>query len=174
MRSSPARHLPLPQSAGTMIHSRGYRLVRAGLLAGVVGGLHESMLSLLFYETVTRMWQHAAATLLLPFWMESGRRTAAVAVIVHFGAALAWSAVFLAWYERSPRLRNSTRAPAGVLGASVYFGVPVWIVMSLVVTPLLTHRLPAIGWLWWQFQGYIPTVGLPIAWSISQGAGEQE
>jgi hypothetical protein len=148
------------------------RLVRAGLLTGVLDGLFSSILSVAFYgSTVTRLFQGVASTLLGPSAIDGGPGPALVGVGMHLGVAFGWSAVFLLLYERSAWLRRRLRSRAGVLGAAAVYGPFVWMVMSLAVIPLLLHRPPSITYRWWvQLIGHIPFVGLPIVSSIRDGA----
>jgi hypothetical protein len=58
---------------------------------------------------------------------------------------------------------------SGVAGVAAVYGPLVWLVMSLVVIPALTHRPTPIGFRWWvQLFGHIPFVGLPIVVSIAR------
>jgi hypothetical protein len=156
-----------------MIHSPLRRLVRAGLLTGVVDGLWACVLSVLYSGNVARMWQGVAATLLGPSALEGGMGSAAVGVLMHFGVAFGWSAVFLGLFERSARVRRLVRSRGGVWKAAALYGPFVWMVMSLAVIPLLLHRPPSITYRWWiQLIGHIPFVGVPIVSSIARGAGD--
>jgi uncharacterized membrane protein YagU involved in acid resistance len=140
------------------------RLVLAGILTGIVDGLFSSILSAVFYgSTVTRLWQGVAATLLGSTAVNGGTRTALVGVLMHFGVAFGWSAVFLLLVTRWRALQHLVDSPYGVLKAAALYGPFVWMVMSLAVIPLLVHRPPAINFRWWvQFFGHIPFVALPI------------
>jgi hypothetical protein len=72
------------------------RLLIAGLVTGVTDGLFSSTLAAFAYgSTVTRLWQGVASTLLGASAFDGGLRTAAVGLLMHFGVAFAWSAVFL-------------------------------------------------------------------------------
>jgi hypothetical protein len=72
------------------------RVVRAGLLTGVTDGLFSSVLSVAFYHsTVARLFQGVASTLLGKAALDGGTPTALVGVLMHFGVAFGWSAVFL-------------------------------------------------------------------------------
>lgn len=45
----------------------------------------------------------------------------------------------------------------------------IWLVMSFVVVPALTHRPPTVNLRWWiQFVGHFVFVGLPIVWTASR------
>ena len=141
-----------------------FRLVRAGLVTGVTDGLFSSVLSAFVYgSTVTRLWQGVASTLLGAAAFEGGLPTAAIGVLMHFGVAFAWSAVFLLLVLTSAWLRGVLAAPYGVVAVAAVYGPLIWLAMSLVVIPMLTHRPPAINLRWWvQLIGHAPFVGLPI------------
>jgi len=141
-----------------------FRLVRAGLVTGVTDGLFSSVLSAFVYgSTVTRLWQGVASTLLGAAAFEGGLPTAAIGVLMHFGVAFAWSAVFLLLVLSSAWLRGVLAAPYGVVAVAAVYGPLIWLAMSLVVIPMLTHRPPAINLRWWvQLIGHAPFVGLPI------------
>jgi hypothetical protein len=151
------------------------RLVRAGLLTGVSDGLFSSALSVAFYHsTVERLFQGVASTLLGPEAFNGGIRTAVVGVLMHFGVAFAWSAVFLFFVARSPWIRAVLAAPQGTLKIASLYGPFVWLVMSLAVIPLLLHRPPRINVRWWvQLLGHIPFVGVPIVASIGRTSPRQ-
>ena len=140
------------------------RLARAGLVTGVTDGLFSSALAAFVYGSgVMRLWQGVASTLLGAAAFDGGGRTAAIGLAMHFGVAFAWSAIFLALYLSSSLLRDAVASPSGVLAVASVYGPIIWMVMSLAVIPLLTHRPPAINIRWWvQFVGHIPAVALPI------------
>lgn len=158
-----------PQRASAVGHAPAARLLRAGLLTGVTDGLFASVLSVAAYHsTPTRLFQGVAATLVGPEALQGGTRTALLGVLMHFGVAFTWSAVFLVLVTRSARLRAVLDSPHGVLKVAAVYGPFIWMVMSLVVIPLLVHRPPTIPARWWnQLIGHIPFVGLPIVWSIA-------
>ncbi len=147
------------------------RLARAGLLTGVTDGLFSSVLSVAFYSsTVTRLFQGVATTLVGPEALNGGIPTALLGVLMHFGVAFGWSAVFLYVVLRSPWVRGVLASPNGVVKVAAVYGPVIWLVMSLVLIPLLLHRPPAITPRWWvQLIGHIPFVGLPIVASIGRG-----
>ena len=152
------------------------RLLRAGLLTGVTDGLFSSVLAAAVYgSTVTRLWQGVASAVLGPAALTGGTRTAAFGLLLHFGVAFGWSAVFLALYLGSRRLRELTATPAGVAAAAAAYGPAIWLVMSLVVLPALLHRPPTISARWWvQVVGHVPFVALPIVAVIAGRAGPVE
>jgi|SRR5215213_4109332 len=152
------------------------RLVRAGLLTGVTDGLFSSVLSVAFYgSTVTRLFQGVASTVLGKEALEGGTSTALVGVLMHFGVAFGWSAVFLFLVTRSAWIRRVLGSPYGALKVASWYGPFIWLVMSLVVIPLLLHRPPTINIRWWvQLIGHIPFVGLPIAAMIGSGVSRTD
>lgn len=148
------------------------RLVRAGLLTGVVDGLFSSVLVSVFYgSTVARLWQGVASTVLGPSAVDGGTGPVLLGVLMHFGVAFGWSAVFLALYEGSAWLRRRVRSTGGALAAAAVYGPLIWMVMSLAVIPALTGRPPSITYRWWvQLIGHVPFVAVPILFAIRRGA----
>jgi hypothetical protein len=151
------------------------RLVRAGLLTGIVDGLFASFLSGAVYRTgVTRLWQGVASVLLGPEAMTGGTRTALIGVLIHFGVAFTWSAVFLFLVMRWGRVREVLASPGGVLKVSAVYGPFIWLVMSLVVIPAFTGRAPAITSRWWvNFFGHIPFVAMPMVWAAGRWRAQE-
>jgi uncharacterized membrane protein YagU involved in acid resistance len=144
------------------------RLLRAGLLTGVVDGLFATVQSLIAGSTVTRLWQGVASVLLGKSAFAGGTRTALIGVLMHFAVAFAWSAVFLLLVSRSASLRRVLASRGGIIKVALVYGPLIWVVMSCAVIPLLTHRPPNITLRWWvQLLGHFPFVGLPIVASIA-------
>ncbi len=146
------------------------RLVRAGLLTGATDGLFSSVLATVFYHsTVMRLFQGVAAAVLGKRALDGGTPTALLGVLIHFGVALGWSAVFLFLVTRSHWIRDVLASRNGVAKVASVYGPFIWMVMSLAVIPLLFHRRPTIGVRWWvQAIGHIPFVGLPIVATIAR------
>lgn len=146
------------------------RLIRAGVLTGIVDGLFSSILSVAFYgSTVTRLFQGVASTLLGRGALDGGTPTALIGVLMHFGVAFGWSAVFLLLVSRSAGLRRRLASTGGVIQVAALYGPFIWLVMSLAVIPLLVHRPPVITIRWWiQLIGHFPFVGLPIVSAFKQ------
>ena len=140
------------------------RLLRAGLLTGITDGLFATVLVIFFYgSTATRLWQGVASTLLGRGAFDGGTRTALIGLLMHFGVAFGWSAVFLFVAMRAGWVRKLLPSPYGVLKVAALYGPFVWLVMSLAIIPLLVHNAPAISYRWWiQLIGHIPFVGIPI------------
>jgi uncharacterized membrane protein YagU involved in acid resistance len=133
-------------------------------------GLFSSVLAAFVYgSTVTRLWQGVASVLLGAAAFDGGMRTAAVGVLMHFGVALGWSAVFLLLVLSSSWIRGVLASPYGVITVAAIYGPLIWIVMSLAVLPMLTHRPPTINIRWWvQLVGHAPFVGLPIVAALGR------
>ena len=148
------------------------RLIRAGVLTGIIDGLFSSVLSVAFYgSTATRLFQGVAATLIGPKAFDGGTSTALVGVLMHFGVAFGWSAVFLLAVSRSPWIRRVLASRYGLFRVAAVYGPFIWLVMSLVVIPSLLHRAPAITIRWWvQLIGHFPFVGLPIVAAAAKGS----
>lgn len=148
------------------------RLLRAGLLTGVTDALFSSVLVVAAYHsTVARLWQGVASAVLGPAALNGGAAATAFGLALHFGVAFGWSAVFLALYARSRRLRDAVATPAGVVAVAAAYGPAIWLVMSLAVLPLLLHRPPTLNARWVvQLVGHVPFVALPIVASIRRPA----
>lgn len=153
-----------------MIRDPLSRLLQAGLLTGVVDGLFATVQALLQGSTVTRLWQNVASVLLGKEAFDGGTTTALIGILMHFGVAFGWSAVFLLLASRSAWIRRVLSSPNGVLKVAAVYGPFVWMAMSLVVIPLLLQRPPSVNRWWVQLIGHFPFVGLPIVWSIGRGA----
>jgi hypothetical protein len=147
------------------------RLAAAGLLTGMVDGTWAIVLTLIYGRSLTRLWQGIAATAFGDRMFDGGAPTVLLGVLMHFGVAFAWSALFLLLVTRSAWLRSVLDSPYGVLEVAAVYGPMIWIVMSVVVIPLLTRRPVAITGRWWiQLAGHVVFVGVPIVWSIWRGS----
>jgi hypothetical protein len=95
--------------------------------------------------------------------LQGGLRSSAIGLLIHFGVALFWSALFVFAVRRSRWVRSSlSRWPRAVLLACVY-GVFIWLAMTWMVIPAMTHRPPRLGAGYWlQLLGHIPFVALPM------------
>jgi len=142
----------------------------AGLATGITDGLFASVLSVVFYgSTETRLWQGVASTVLGKDAFTGGIRTALIGLLMHFGVAFGWSAVFLLLVIASPWIRRVLSSPGGILKVASIYGPAIWLIMSLVVIPLLLHRPPTITIRWWiQGIGHIPFVALPMVTIIGK------
>ena len=151
------------------------RLLLAGLLTGVVDGLFACVAAVLFGSTPTRTFQGVAATLLGVGAFQGGIRTALVGLLMHFGVAFGWSAVFLFGVSRLGSIQRTLAARHGIARVAALYGPFIWLVMSLIVIPLLLRRPPAITARWWvQLAGHAPFVGLPIVWGSTRRVNHPE
>jgi hypothetical protein len=143
------------------------RLVRAWLLVGVVDFLFASCLSVFAYRsTFSRLWQGVASVLLGSQAMNGGSRTVAIGVLMHFGVALFWAAVFVFLVLRSSWVQSVLSSRYGVVEVAALYGPLIWMLMSLLVIPAFTRRPPTLGFRWWvQLFAHIPFVALPIVWA---------
>jgi hypothetical protein len=144
------------------------RVVRAGILTAIIDGLFSSVLSVFFYgSTVERLFQGVASTLLGSEAFNGGKLTLAIGLLMHFGVALGWSAVFLLIARRVKWIRGLLDSRSGVIKVASIYGPVIWLVMSLAVIPALLHRPPTINLRWLvQLIGHFPFVGLPIVASV--------
>ncbi|MBV8519999.1 MAG: hypothetical protein JO197_21585 [Acidobacteria bacterium] len=140
------------------------RFLRAGLVTALADGLFSSVLSVAFYHsTVTRLWQGVASVVLGKSAFDGSSRTALIGLLLHVCVAFAWTAVFLFGVLRIAAVQRAVESWGGVMAVAAVYGPLIWVVMSLVVIPLLTHRPPTINIRWWiQFFGHMLFVGLPI------------
>ena len=84
---------------------------------------------------MTRLFQGVASTLLGKSAFGGGSRTALIGVLMHFGVAFAWSAIFVILAMFSASIRRVIAFRRGVIGAAIVYGLFVWLVMSLIVVP---------------------------------------
>ena len=157
-----------------MIRKPLHRLLVAGFATSIIDGLWAIVLSVGFYgSTVTRLWQGVASVLLGKASFEGGGRTALIGVLMHFGVAFFWSAIFLLIVMRWTLIRRVLDSRAGVFKVAAVYGPLIWMVMSLAVIPLLVHRPPTITVRWWiQLIGHAFFVGLPIVASIARSRAD--
>ena len=149
---------------------RWQALVRAGLLTAISDGLFATVLTVVaFGGTFTRLWQGVASVPLGREALDGGARTVWIGLGLHLCVAFFWSAVFLSGAMRLERVRRLLGSPLGILKVAVLYGPLVWLVMSLLVIPLFTHRPPSFTLRWWaQCVGHVPFVALPITWTAKR------
>jgi hypothetical protein len=140
------------------------RLVRAWLVTGVTDAIFSSVLVSVFYHsTVARLWQGVASVLLGKEALTGGTKTALIGLVMHFGVAFAWTAVFLFLVLPLSWIRGLLASRYGVVKVAALYGPFIWLVMSLAVIPLFVQHPPTINFRWWvQFFGHIPFVAIPI------------
>ena len=146
------------------------RLIRAWLTTAVSDGIFSSVLVTVFYgSTFARLWQGVASTLLGPKALGGGTRTVLIGLLMHLSVALTWSTVFLIAWMASGAIRRVTSSMGGALAVACIYGPCIWMAMSFVVIPTLTHKPPAVTFRWWvQFFGHIPFVAFPIVATIGR------
>ena len=139
------------------------RLLSATLVTFVSDGLFATAQTYLRGLTFTRLWQGVAAVLVGPDAFKGGTTTVAIGLMMHLSVAFFWSAVFVLVSGKSAWLRRVLDSRGGVFKVAAVYGPAIWLVMSLIVIPVLTHRPPTITGRWWvQFFGHAIFVGLPI------------
>jgi hypothetical protein len=140
------------------------RLLVTGLVTGISDCLFATVQSVIVNHSAARVWQGVASTLLGASAIGGGTRTVAIGLLMHFGVAFFWSAVFILGVMRLGAIRAMVESPAGILVVAAVYGPLIWLVMSFGVIPLLVHRPPSITLRWWtQLIGHVIFVGLPIA-----------
>ncbi len=146
-------------------------LLRAWLLTAVVDGAFSGALAQFFYgSTAVKLFQGVASTVLGKEAMDGGTQTALIGLLMHFGVALGWSTVLLVLAMQSSWIRQRISTSGGMLAVAAVYGPVIWMVMSLVVIPSLTHRPPNFTYKWWiQVVGHIPFVAVPIVSQIARG-----
>jgi hypothetical protein len=151
-------------------------LLRAWLTLTIVDGIFATALPVVAYgQPFGRVWQFVASTLLGPSALQGGGRAIAVGLVMHAATALVWTTVFMALALLSPRLRRAAATPGGMLAAASVYGPLVWMVMSLLVIPRFTGRLPTLNGRWWvQLVAHVPFVALPIVATIGRGLRAME
>jgi hypothetical protein len=146
------------------------RLVRTGLSTAVIDGCFATVLHVtVFGSTFTRLWQEAASVPLGPRALEGGWATVGLGLLLHVVVAFVWSAVFLFLVLRWPWVRRRVASTRGMLEVAAIYGPLIWLVMSMLVIPLFTHRPPRVNGRWWiQLVGHIPFVAVPIVVSSTR------
>ena len=130
-------------------------------------GVCATALGVLAYgSTAAGVWQGVASTLLGPRALTGGAAALAMGLGLHTMVALTWSAVFVTASRIWPALRRTIRTPGGALAVAAAYGPLIWLVMSLVVIPIATGRLPRIGARWWvQVGAHLPFVSIPLVFT---------
>jgi hypothetical protein len=146
------------------------RLVRAWLATAVSDAIFSSVLVTVFYgSTFARLWQGVASVPLGPKAFDGGTQTVLIGLLIHLTVALTWSTVFVFLWMSSSALQRIVSSIGGALAVASVYGPCIWMAMSLIVIPTLTHKPPTIGFRWWvQFFGHIPFVALPIVATIGR------
>lgn len=145
-------------------------LALAGALTAVSDAIFATVLTtVMFKSTFARTWQGVAAVPLGRDALNGGTTTMLIGLAIHVLVAFSWSAIFLFGVMRARRVRELLLSPFGALKVAFLYGPAIWLVMSLVVIPLFTRRLPTFNPAWWiLLVGHAPFVGFPIAWVASR------
>jgi len=125
-----------------------------------------------YHSTFSRFWQGVAAAALGPTALEMGARGVAAGLALHLMVAFTWSALFVLAAASSAVLQRALARPRGALGVAAVYGPIIWLVMSLVVIPMSTGKLPAFGFRWWvQVFAHVPFVTLPLVFTARRALG---
>lgn len=123
-----------------------------------------------YHRPASAVWRGVASTVLGPRALEGGSSAVGAGIALHFAVALTWSAIFVAAVRWWPALRRTIESAAGALAVAAVYGPIIWLVMSLVVIPLATGRLPDFGFRWWvQIVAHIPFVTVPLVLMARRG-----
>jgi len=144
------------------------RLLRAGVLVAIIDGLFATTFGVFVRGvTPTHMWQGVAS---VPFGkgaIDGGASMVLAGLALHVLVAFSWSTLLLLAVQRSHRLRAIIDSPYGMLKVAAVLGPMIWLVMSLLVIPTMTHRMPAFSAAYFEMLvGHIFFVGLPMVYGI--------
>jgi hypothetical protein len=158
-------------SFGKRESSTAKRLVRAGLLVAVCDAFFAMTAGAIIRGTPpARVWQGVASVVVGKDALNGGVPMTLLGVVMHVAVAFSWSALFLYAVTHSPKIRAVLDSDYGALKVAAVLGPFIWLVMSLVVMPVFTHRMPALtGYYIVMLFGHIVFVGLPMAAAIGSG-----
>jgi hypothetical protein len=121
--------------------------------------------------TIERLFQGIASALIGPVAYQGGATTFALGVAQHVTVALAWSVIFLLLLRGTRVVPRMLAWRFGALDVAVWYGPLVYVVMTMALIPLFTHRVPPITLNWVTvLLGHIPFVGLPIATIVGRAS----
>jgi len=148
------------------------RLLRAGVLVAVCDAFFAMTAGAVIRGTPpARVWQGVASVVVGKDALNGGIPMTVLGVLIHFAVAFTWSALFLYAGTHSPKLRAVRDSDYGALKVAAVLGPFIWLIMSLVVIPVFTHRLPPLTEYYIvMLFGHIIFVGLPMAAAIGNGA----
>lgn len=162
----------LPPLAGSHARPLTARVAAAGLAVGVLDALLAMGVYSWWYDLAPphRIWQGVAGALLGRAALDGGATTVALGLLMHFGIALGWAAVFGVLHARWATLARLTSGVPGALLVAAVYGPLVWLAMNHVLVPLTQARpQQAFGKFWWiQLVGHAVVVGVPIAWIVGR------
>src|SRR4051812_26490161 len=138
------------------LHAVG-RISRAGLATALLDGAFSSVLTQFVYGSgAYGMWQRVAGTLIGPVATKGGMASVALGLAMHVFVAFGWSAVFVLVIARMEGIAMTLRTTGGRIAIAAVYGPMIWLAMSLIVIPALTHQPPVITYRWWvQFFGHM-------------------
>jgi hypothetical protein len=121
--------------------------------------------------TIVKLFQGIASALIGPTAFTGGTRTFVLGIALHVLVALAWSVIFLLALRGTKLVPRMLSWRFGALDVAVWYGPLVYVVMSMALIPLFTHRAAPINANWIiVLIGHIPFVGLPIALIVGRAA----
>jgi hypothetical protein len=152
--------------------STARRLLRAGLLVAVCDAFFAMTAGAIIRGTPpARVWQGVASVVVGKDALNGGVPMTLLGVLMHFAVAFTWSALFLYAVMHSPKIRAVLDSDYGALKVATVLGPFIWLVMSLIVMPVFTHRMPPLtGYYIVMLFGHIIFVGLPMAAGIGSGS----
>ena len=139
--------------------------IKTGLIVGVSDGLFASATGMLIAPRVTplRVFRGVASVLLGKEALNGGLTPGLIGILMHFGVAFFWSGLFIFALRNSAMLRDALQSPMRALLVAAFYGMSIWLLMSLVVVPAMVHHGPTIGTKYWvQLVGHIAFVAMPM------------
>src|SRR5205085_8112154 len=107
-----------------------------------------------------------------PTALEMGPRGVAAGLGLHLTVAFLWSAAFVLLASNSAALRRTLERPAGAVAVACAYGPIIWLVMSMIVIPMSTGKMPTYGFRWWvQIFAHVPFVTLPLVFTARRALG---
>ena len=142
------------------------------LVVALLQGLFAFVLYVVIGNTKTAtLFQGIASALIGRVAFLGGARTLSLGIALHVLVALAWSVIFLIALRATTFIPRMLASRFGALKVAAWYGPLVYIVMTMAVIPIFTHRVPPItvNWLT-MLLGHIVFVGLPIALIVGRSA----
>lgn len=169
---SPAARAATPGAAAPTAPNAALLVLLSTIAVGVLDGSFAIVLYVVMgSSSVARLFQGIASALIGPVAYSGGVKTFALGVVLHFLVALAWSVIFLLALRATRIIPRMLAWRFGALDVAVWYGPLVYVVMSLALIPLFTHRVPPITTNWIiVLIGHIPFVGLPITLIVGRAA----
>lgn len=149
-------------------------------LSTIVVAVLDGLFAIVLYvvrgtSSIERLFQSIASALIGSAAFRGGTTTFALGIALHVTVALAWSVIFLLALRSSRLVPRMLSWRYGALDVALWYGPLVYVVMSLALIPLFTHRVPPINVNWITvLLGHIPFVGLPIALIVGRAAPHWE